>query len=409
MSFLKKHIGTTASKFEFEFWIDDVIGYSTANHSAEGIYCVLLRNNKSYKTKVAVPENGGYVHVNECIKFTSTLYQKKKRHENISSMLPKPFILRVCDAKHATIRWQTALDLSEYATSSGRNTQESLTLQFAGRSSSTKSPAITLRLRVTSRWLNNVANLSQSVLTSPIKPLRIDARRRLSISDEHSLSETVRDDLDHQPISRNTPTPNASNGEEHDRVLLERFDTVDLTDSVDSESDGTADRGDLLCPLNEAGDPITFASPLNVDRMSDRESRESRDGADECSRSPSMDSVSSENLNRSIPLSEPSTNGDLNEGNPSILTKKGGEESVDTESENADYPKVIQLVLDHCIDRMHSVPVDKFKFEGVRRWDWNEMVGDFVEAVRSNDICLFFLCSVLPVLVSYLCNLFRRS
>ena len=135
MSFLK-HLGTTASKFEFHFWIDHVVGvypsdYSTFKHSTEGIYCILKRKSKSYRTKIALPENGGYVHLNDCIKFTSTLYQKKKRHQDLSAMLPKPFILRVCDAKLATIRWETTLDLSDYATVFGVDAQESFTLQFS--------------------------------------------------------------------------------------------------------------------------------------------------------------------------------------------------------------------------------------------------------------------------------------
>ena len=55
MSFFK-HIGTKASKFQFDICVNNIIGvypssYSTLGHSTDGIYVILKRKNKSYRTK----------------------------------------------------------------------------------------------------------------------------------------------------------------------------------------------------------------------------------------------------------------------------------------------------------------------------------------------------------------------
>ena len=81
--------------------------------------------------QIALPEDGGHVHMNDCIKFTSTLYQKKKRNDDEDLMLPKPFILRVCNGSQHKIRWETSIDLSEYATVFGVDTNESFICQFS--------------------------------------------------------------------------------------------------------------------------------------------------------------------------------------------------------------------------------------------------------------------------------------
>ena len=146
MSFFK-HLGTKASKFQFNIWVENVVGvypstYSTNEHTTEGIYVMLKRKNKSYRTKIALPENGGHVHMNDQIKFTSTMYQKKKkRTDDVHIILPKPFTLRVCNASYHKIRWETNIDLSDYASIFGIDSTESFTLQFSVKTLSRKTPS----------------------------------------------------------------------------------------------------------------------------------------------------------------------------------------------------------------------------------------------------------------------------
>eukprot|EP01084_Bolivina_argentea_P148691 259919_1 len=173
MSFFK-HLGTKASKFQFKIWIENVIGvyassYSTNEHQTEGIYVMLKRKKKTFRTKIALPETGGHVLMNDCIKFTSTLYQKKQKQNDTNVILPKPFILRVCNNSHDKIRWETTIDLADYASVFGIDSQESFTLQFAYKSKQTDIESmknipmqITVRLRIKCAWLKNVDNMSAS-------------------------------------------------------------------------------------------------------------------------------------------------------------------------------------------------------------------------------------------------------
>ena len=139
MSFFS-HLGSKASKFEFNISIDNVIGvypssYSVDQHTSEGIYVQLKRKNKSYRTKISLPVNGGYVPIYDKLKFTSTLYlqkkKKKKINHNVHHMLPKQFILRVCNARKHKIRWETTIDLSDYASIFGCDVNESFICQFS--------------------------------------------------------------------------------------------------------------------------------------------------------------------------------------------------------------------------------------------------------------------------------------
>jgi len=205
MSFFR-HLGTKASKFQFQIRIDDVIGvypstYSTAAHSTEGIYVILKRKNKSYRTKIALPEDGGAVRMNDCIKFTSTLYQKKRKNgdDGQLAMLPKPFTLRVSDATHGSIRWQTHIDLSDYASVFGVDTHESFILQFANKSNRAKDRhsatsmqnipfEITVRIRVTSEWLRHIDSMSQASTGSSVS---MSMTSRISSSAMSELSSDI--------------------------------------------------------------------------------------------------------------------------------------------------------------------------------------------------------------------------
>ena len=92
---------------------------------------MMMTQNACIILQIALPENGGHVHLNDCIKFTSTLYQKKKRNDDVHVLLPKPFILRVCNASHHKIRWETSIDISDYASVFGVDAQESFICQFS--------------------------------------------------------------------------------------------------------------------------------------------------------------------------------------------------------------------------------------------------------------------------------------
>ena len=135
MSFFK-HLGTKASKFQFHIWDVNIIGiypsnYSTDQHHTSGIFLLLKRRNKSYRTKIGLPENGGHVYINDTIKFTSTLYQKKNNNNDIHHFLSKPFTLTVCNVSNNKIKWESTLNLADYASIFGVDTKESFTCTFS--------------------------------------------------------------------------------------------------------------------------------------------------------------------------------------------------------------------------------------------------------------------------------------
>eukprot|EP01083_Nonionella_stella_P180313 642660_1 len=200
-----KHLGTKASKFQFHVWIDNVVGvypsnYSTDEHSTEGIYVILKRRNKSYRTKISLPENGGHVHMNDCINFTSTLYQKKRKNDELHIILPKPFTLRVCNGGNSKIRWESNIDISDYASVFGVDAQESFILQFVYKTKQkhrVKTEAlqsipseITVRLRIKSTWLKNIDNISQAS-TDSISRMSSSALSDLSDMDNYKLYDTI--------------------------------------------------------------------------------------------------------------------------------------------------------------------------------------------------------------------------